>query len=116
MDAEAKVAAPCTCDRLPAGVERLIRNEQRAEHRLAVIVPFTLARIFFLLFVTFDSASFACLTLLTVPFSPLAPAALPLAGLNLSVAALVDLSRFSGSRSKQRHPGYRASPNSGGIG
>jgi cobalt-zinc-cadmium resistance protein CzcA len=34
-------------------------NEQRAERRLAVIVPITIAAIFFLLFITFDSAKFA---------------------------------------------------------
>jgi cobalt-zinc-cadmium resistance protein CzcA len=65
-------------------------NEQRAERRLAVIVPFTLVAIFFLLFITFDSARFAVLVLLTVPFAATGGLlALPLAGLNISVAALV---------------------------
>jgi len=90
-EAEAKVAAAV---HLPTGY-RLewtgsFENEQRAERRLAVIVPFTLLAIFFLLFITFNSASFACLILLTVPFAAAGGLmALPLAGLNLSVAALV---------------------------
>jgi cobalt-zinc-cadmium resistance protein CzcA len=65
-------------------------NEQRAEKRLAVVVPITIAAIFFLLFVAFDSAKFAILILLTVPFSAAGGLmALPVAGLNLSVSALV---------------------------
>jgi len=65
-------------------------NEQRAERRLAVIVPITLTAIFFLLFVTFNSGKFAVLILLTVPFAAVGGVvALPLAGLNMSVAALV---------------------------
>jgi cobalt-zinc-cadmium resistance protein CzcA len=80
--------------RLPAGY-RLewtgsFENEQRAEKRLAVIVPLTIAAIFFLLFIAFDSARLAASVLLTVPFSAVGGLlALPLAGLNLSVAALV---------------------------
>jgi heavy metal efflux system protein len=65
-------------------------NERRAERRLAFIVPITILIIFFLLFIAFDTAKFAILILLTVPFSAVGGlAALPLAGLNLSVAALV---------------------------
>ena len=65
-------------------------NEQRAERRLAYIVPFTLLAIFFLLFITFNSGRLAVLVLLTVPFSAAGGLmALPLAGLNISVAALV---------------------------
>jgi heavy metal efflux system protein len=65
-------------------------NEQRAERRLAVIVPFTMVAIFFLLFITFNSARFALLVLLTVPFAAAGGLlALPVAGLNVSVAALV---------------------------
>jgi cobalt-zinc-cadmium resistance protein CzcA len=65
-------------------------NEQRAERRLAVIVPFTMVAIFFLLFITFNSARFAVLVLLTVPFAAAGGLlALPIAGLNISVAALV---------------------------
>jgi len=80
--------------RLPTGY-RLewtgsFENEQRAERRLAFIVPFTLLAIFFLLFITFNSARYAVLVLLTVPFSDAGGLmALPLAGLNISVAALV---------------------------
>lgn len=65
-------------------------NERRAERRLAVIVPFTFLGIFFLLYILFNSARFATLVLLTVPFSAAGGIlALPLAGLNISVAALV---------------------------
>jgi heavy metal efflux system protein len=65
-------------------------NEQRALRRLAVIVPITLTAIFFLLFVAFDSAWMAFLILLNVPFAAVGGIfALPLAGLNLSVSALV---------------------------
>ncbi len=65
-------------------------NERRAERRLAIIFPITLAAIFFLLFVTFNSSAFAALILLIVPFTAVGGIfALPLAGLNLSVAALV---------------------------
>lgn len=65
-------------------------NEQRAEKRLAVIVPITLLAIFFLLFITFDSVKLAGLIVLNVPYSAAGGLmALPLAGLNLSVAALV---------------------------
>jgi len=90
-EAEAKVAAAI---HLPTGY-RLewtgsFENEQRAERRLAVIVPITFLAIFFLLFITFNSGRFAILILLTVPFSAAGGLlALPLAGLNLSVAALV---------------------------
>ena len=90
-EAEAKVAAAI---HLPTGY-RLewtgsFENEQRAERRLAVIVPVTLLAIFFLLFITFDSSRFAVLILLTVPFSAAGGLmALPIAGLNLSVAALI---------------------------
>jgi len=65
-------------------------NEQRAEKRLAIVVPITIAAIFFLLFVAFDSAKFATLILLTVPFAAAGGImGLPVAGLNMSVAALV---------------------------
>jgi cobalt-zinc-cadmium resistance protein CzcA len=65
-------------------------NERRAERRLSVIVPFTFAGIFVLLFVLFESTRLATLVLLTVPFSAAGGIlALPLAGLNISVAALV---------------------------
>ena len=90
-DAQHKVDAAV---HLPAGY-RLewtgsFENEQRAEKRLAVIVPVTLLAIFFLLFITFDSVKLASLIVLNVPYSAAGGLmALPLAGLNLSVAALV---------------------------
>jgi cobalt-zinc-cadmium resistance protein CzcA len=65
-------------------------NERRAEKRLAVVVPITIATILFLLFVAFDSAKFAVLILLTVPFAAAGGLlGLPVAGLNISVAALI---------------------------
>jgi cobalt-zinc-cadmium resistance protein CzcA len=65
-------------------------NQQRAVRRLAVIVPMTLIVIFFLLFVAFDSGQMASLILLVVPFAAVGGViGLPLAGLNLSVSALV---------------------------
>jgi cobalt-zinc-cadmium resistance protein CzcA len=90
-EAEAKVAAAV---HLPTGYRiewtGAFENEQRAVRRLAVIVPFTFLAIFFLLFITFDSTKFALLVLLTVPFSAAGGVmALPVAGLNVSVAALV---------------------------
>ena len=90
-DAQHRVAAAV---HLPAGY-RLewtgsFENEQRAVKRLAVIVPITIVIIFFLLFIALDNANFATLVLLTVPFSAAGGfMALPLAGLNLSVSALV---------------------------
>jgi heavy metal efflux system protein len=65
-------------------------NEKRAERRLAIVVPLTIAAIFFLLFIAFDSSKFAVLILLTVPFAAAGGImALPVSGLNMSVAALV---------------------------
>jgi heavy metal efflux system protein len=65
-------------------------NQQRAVRRLALIVPITLIAIYFLLFVAFDSAKLASLILLVVPFAAVGGVvALPLAGLDLSVSALV---------------------------
>ena len=65
-------------------------NQQRAVKRLAVIVPMTLVAIFFLLFAAFDSPRLAFLILLNVPFAAVGGLlALPLAGLTLSVSALV---------------------------
>src|SRR6202040_1406063 len=55
-----------------------------------IIVPITLAAIFFLLFTAFDSGKLAFLILLNVPFAAVGGIlALPLAGLTLSVSALV---------------------------
>jgi len=65
-------------------------NQQRAVHRLEVIVPITLLAIFFLLFTAFDSGKLAFLILLNIPFAAVGGVlALPVAGLNLSVSALV---------------------------
>jgi cobalt-zinc-cadmium resistance protein CzcA len=65
-------------------------NQQRAIKRLLLIVPITLAAIFFLLFTAFDSGWLAGLILLVVPFAAIGGVvALPLAGLTLSVSALV---------------------------
>jgi cobalt-zinc-cadmium resistance protein CzcA len=65
-------------------------NQQRALKRLMVIVPVTMAGIYFLLFTAFDSGTLAALILLVVPFAAVGGiVALPLAGLSLSVSALV---------------------------
>jgi cobalt-zinc-cadmium resistance protein CzcA len=65
-------------------------NEQRAEKRLAFVVPITILAIFFLLFVAFNSTRLAVLILLTVPFSAAGGLmALPMAGLDMSISALV---------------------------
>jgi cobalt-zinc-cadmium resistance protein CzcA len=65
-------------------------NQQRAMKRLAVVLPITLAVIFFLLFAAFDSPRLATLILLNVPFAAVGGIlALPVAGLTLSVSALV---------------------------
>lgn len=65
-------------------------NQQRAVKRLALVVPVTLAAIYFLLFTAFDSGWLAALILLNVPFAAIGGiVALPLAGLSLSVSALV---------------------------
>jgi cobalt-zinc-cadmium resistance protein CzcA len=90
-DAQRALAAQV---KLPSGYRIVwtgaFENEQRAERRLAIVFPVTLMAIFFLLFVTFNSSSFAALILLIVPYSAVGGIlALPLAGLNLSVAALV---------------------------
>ena len=90
-DAQRALAAQV---KLPTGYRIVwtgaFENERRAERRLAIIFPITLMAIFFLLFVTFNSSSFATLILLIVPYSAVGGIlALPLAGVNLSVAALV---------------------------
>jgi cobalt-zinc-cadmium resistance protein CzcA len=90
-EARQKVAAAI---KLPTGYRMewtgAFENQQRAVKRLEVIVPITLIAIFFLLFVAFDSGPLALLILLVVPFAAVGGLfALPLAGLNLSVSALV---------------------------
>jgi cobalt-zinc-cadmium resistance protein CzcA len=91
--AEAKQKVGATV-RLPTGYRMewtgAFENQQRAVRRLQVIVPITLIAIFFLLFVAFDSGPLALLILLVVPFAAVGGLfALPIAGLNLSVSALV---------------------------
>ncbi|MDO8724084.1 MAG: efflux RND transporter permease subunit [Syntrophales bacterium] len=44
-------------------------NQQRAMKRLSIIVPLSIALIFFLLFSTFNSAKYAALILLNLPFA-----------------------------------------------
>jgi heavy metal efflux system protein len=90
-EAKQKVVAQV---KLPVGYRMewtgAFENQQRAVRRLEVIVPITLIAIFFLLFVAFDSGPLAFLILLVVPFAAVGGLfALPLAGLNLSVSALV---------------------------
>jgi cobalt-zinc-cadmium resistance protein CzcA len=90
-EAQAKVNAQV---KLPPGYRLewtgAFENQQRAVRRLEVIVPMTLTAIFFLLFVMFDSGPLAFLILLNVPFAAVGGIlALPVAGLNLSVSALV---------------------------
>jgi cobalt-zinc-cadmium resistance protein CzcA len=90
-EAKAKVGAEV---KLPPGYHMAwsgaFENQQRAVKRLQVIVPVTLIAIFFLLFTTFDSGRLAFLILLVVPFAAVGGIlALPVAGLNLSVSALV---------------------------
>jgi cobalt-zinc-cadmium resistance protein CzcA len=65
-------------------------NQQRAAHRLALVVPVTIIAIFFLLFTAFDSGRFATLILLNVPFAAVGGLlALLLVRLDLSVSAMV---------------------------
>jgi cobalt-zinc-cadmium resistance protein CzcA len=90
-EAQAKVAARV---KVPSGYHLqwtgAFENQQRAVQRLALVVPLTLAAVFFLLFLAFDSTRLAFLILLNVPFAAIGGIlALPLAGLPLSVAALV---------------------------
>jgi cobalt-zinc-cadmium resistance protein CzcA len=80
--------------RLPAGYRMVwtgaFENQQRAAHRLAIVVPITIVAIFFLLFTAFDSGKFATLILLNVPFAAVGGLlALLVAKLDLSVSAMV---------------------------
>ena len=64
-------------------------NQQRATRRLMVVVPITLAAIFFILFAAFNSARSAVLVLINVPLAAFGGVVgLALAGLPLSVSAL----------------------------
>jgi len=90
-EAERKVSAAV---KLPPGYRMVwtgaFENQQRASRRLAVIVPVTIAAIFFLLFTAFDSGKFAALILLNVPFAAVGGLlALPIVGLDLSVSSMV---------------------------
>jgi len=89
-DAQRRVSAKV---HLPIGYRAewtgALENEQRAEKRLAIVVPITILAIFALLYIAFNSVRFATLILLNVPYSAAGGLlALPLAGLHLSVAAL----------------------------
>ena len=80
--------------KLPPGYRMVwtgaFENEQRAVHRLAVVVPITIIAIYFLLFTAFDSGKFATLILLNVPFAAVGGVlALLVARLDLSVSAMV---------------------------
>jgi cobalt-zinc-cadmium resistance protein CzcA len=80
--------------KLPPGYRMVwtgaFENEQRAAHRLALVVPITIVAIFFLLFTAFDSGRFATLILLNVPFAAVGGLlALLIARLDLSVSAMV---------------------------
>ena len=90
-EAEDKVYAKV---KLPPGYRMVwtgaFENEQRAVHRLALIVPITIVAIFFLLFTAFDSGKLATLILLNVPFAAVGGLlALFIADLDLSVSAMV---------------------------
>ena len=92
-EAEAKASAAV---RLPPGYRMVwtgaFENEQRAVHRLALVVPVTIIAIFFLLFTAFDSGKLATLILLNVPFAAVGGVlALLIARLDLSVSAMVGL-------------------------
>ena len=89
-DAQARAAAV----KLPPGYRTewtgSFENEQRAQARLAVVVPITLACIFFLLFTAFRSGRLAMLILLNVPLAAIGGiGGLAVAGLPTSVSALV---------------------------
>lgn len=80
--------------KLPSGYRMewtgAFENQQRAVKRLAIIIPMTLVAIFFILFTAFDSGKLAFLILQNVPFAAIGGVlALAVAGLNLSVSALV---------------------------
>lgn len=65
-------------------------NQQRAMHRLAIVLPLSIVIIFGLLFTTFDSVSQALLILLNVPFALIGGiAALWVCGLNLNISACI---------------------------
>ena len=74
-------------------------NQQRAMQRLRLIVPVTVAVIFLLLFMTFNSVRYAALIILNLPLALIGGIlGLLVTGLYLSVPAAVGLSPFSGWR------------------
>ncbi|HYZ83547.1 MAG TPA: CusA/CzcA family heavy metal efflux RND transporter, partial [Bryobacteraceae bacterium] len=90
-DAKRRVGAAV---KLPKGYEIVwggqFENLQRAEQRLAMIIPVTIAIIFALLFFMFGSATYAGVVLMNVPFSLVGGiVALYLRQINLSVSAAV---------------------------
>ncbi len=89
-DAQARAAAV----KLPPGYRTewtgSFENQQRAQARLAVVVPITLVCIFFLLFTAFRSGRLAAVILLNVPLAAIGGVVgLAVAGLPTSVSALV---------------------------
>jgi cobalt-zinc-cadmium resistance protein CzcA len=91
QDAQQKVN---TAVKLPPGYKLVwagsFENQQRAMDRLEVIVPVTLALIFFILLSAFNSVRLATMILVSVPFVLIGGVfALPVMGLNLSVSAMV---------------------------
>jgi heavy metal efflux system protein len=90
-EAQRRFAAAVT---LPSGYEvdwgGQFENLERAEKRLTIILPVTIALIYALLFFAFGSAGYAGLVLLNVPFSLVGGIlALYLRGIHLSVSAAV---------------------------
>lgn len=88
-EAQAKVNAAV---KLPKGYEMKwngeFENQQRAQNRLALVVPISLILIFFILFVSFGNALDSILVLLNVPFALIGGiAALLLTGVNFSISA-----------------------------
>ncbi len=90
-DAQQKVMSGM---KIPAGYSLewggQFENQQRADKRLAFVLPVSIAIIFALLYATFQSARQAALILMIVPFALVGGvAALWLRGLNLSLSASV---------------------------
>ncbi len=88
-EAQSKVNAAV---KLPKGYEMKwngeFENQQRAQNRLALVVPISLILIFFILFVSFGNALDSILVLLNVPFALIGGiAALLLTGVNFSISA-----------------------------
>ena len=91
QEAQQKVNAAV---KLPPGYKLVwagsFEDQQRAMARLEIIVPITMALIFFLLLSAFNSVRLALLIVLSVPFVLIGGVfALPAMGLNLSVSAMV---------------------------